>query len=76
MKFWRFGLNIGRLILRLKFRWFDLWIGAYYDREHGIWYLILIPTLVLEVQWLPRGIIQMDFKQAELRMFGRLTNGR
>jgi hypothetical protein len=72
MKFWRWGLRIGKLILRLKFRWYDFWVGVYYDRIHGSFYIILIPTLVLVIQFIPR-FIEMDYQQAEFRMVGRIS---
>lgn len=34
--------------VKLMFLWYDLWIGAYYDRLSGIWYFAIF-TIVLEI---------------------------
>lgn len=52
MKIWRTGFVLGRLILRLKWRPTHVYIGAIYDRWTGIWHVCLMPTVVLEVQWI------------------------
>ena len=35
---------------RLFFAWFDLWIGAYYDRKKKILYICPFPCIVLSIQ--------------------------
>ena len=35
------------LKIRLFFAWFDLWIGAYWDRKKKILYVCPVPTVVL-----------------------------
>jgi hypothetical protein len=34
----------------LRWRWYDLWVGAYFDRVHNVWYLCPLPTVVIEVR--------------------------
>ena len=36
---------------RLFFAWYDLWVGAYWDRKARTLYLAPIPTVVLEVSF-------------------------
>jgi len=50
MKIWRYGLGVGRLIISVKFKWFDLWVGFYYDQMHGILYFVPIPTIAIGLQ--------------------------
>jgi hypothetical protein len=45
-----FAFHIKRFCCRLKFKWYDLWVGLYYDEEHGIWYFCPVPTLAFEFQ--------------------------
>lgn len=33
--------------IRLFFAWYDLWVGAYIDRENRTIYVCILPTLVL-----------------------------
>ena len=37
--------------LRLFFAWYDLWVGAFWDRKARKLYVALIPTIVLEVRF-------------------------
>lgn len=32
---------------RLFFAWYDLWVGAYYDRNEGVLYVCPLPCVVL-----------------------------
>ena len=34
--------------MRIKFKWYDLWIGAYYDRINLMLYICIIPMIVIE----------------------------
>lgn len=54
MKVWRVGIAISRLIIRVKFRWFDLWVGFYYDKKTGILHFCPVPTIAIEIQWLSK----------------------
>jgi len=36
--------------VRLQFAWYDMWIGAYWDRKHRVLYICPIPTVVIEVR--------------------------
>jgi hypothetical protein len=31
----------------IRFAWYDLWMGAYYDRDARVWYVCPLPTLLL-----------------------------
>ena len=42
--------KIGRLVIRFSWVWYDLWVGFYYDRMHGILYFCPLPTLVIQFQ--------------------------
>ena len=35
--------------VRFSFAWFDMWIGAYYDRQFKILYVCLIPCCALKI---------------------------
>lgn len=35
--------------IRTYFRWYDLWIGAYWDRKQRRLYVCLLPTWVIEI---------------------------
>lgn len=35
----------------LKFRWYDFWVGWYWDRKREVLYICLLPMVVLEVWW-------------------------
>ncbi len=34
-----------------SFKWFDLWIGAYWDGKHRTLYLCPLPMVVIEIRW-------------------------
>lgn len=33
--------------LSLSFAWYDLWVGAYYDRKNRVWYFCPLPMLLV-----------------------------
>jgi hypothetical protein len=35
--------------VRLSWKWYDLWVGAYWDRGARILYVCPLPTVVVEV---------------------------
>ena len=35
--------------IRVKFAWYDLWIGAYIDRDSRTLYICPVPMLVIEI---------------------------
>lgn len=37
--------------VRLFFRWYDLWVGAYFDRKGRSLYVCPLPTLGVRVSW-------------------------
>lgn len=36
--------------LKIKFAWYDLWVGAYWDRKDKILYVCPLPMLLLIFQ--------------------------
>lgn len=36
---------------RLKLIWYDLWVGAYYDRAKKLFYVLPLPCLVVIFDW-------------------------
>lgn len=36
--------------LSIFFAWYDLWIGAYYDRRSRVWYICPLPCCVFKVE--------------------------
>lgn len=34
--------------MRIRWRWYDLWVGAYFDRKERRLYVCPFPTVVLE----------------------------
>jgi len=36
--------------VRFSFAWYDLWVGAYYDRTKRTWYVCPLPMLLIEVR--------------------------
>jgi hypothetical protein len=37
--------------IKLFFRWYDLWIGAYIDKKNRAIYIIPIPTLGIKISY-------------------------
>lgn len=37
--------------VNLQFKWFDLWFGLFIDIKNRCFYLILIPTIVIKIQY-------------------------
>jgi len=40
--------------ISLKWKWYDLWIGFYWDRDNKILYFCPLPTIVIEVKFYDR----------------------
>ena len=36
--------------LGISFKWYDLWIGAYYDRINRVLYVCPLPTIAIVVK--------------------------
>jgi hypothetical protein len=41
--------------IKIIFRWFDFYMGAYYNKENQILYIFPIPTLGVKITLLPKG---------------------
>jgi len=35
--------------MKIKFAWYDIWVGFYWDRKNKILYVCPLPTLLLEI---------------------------
>lgn len=42
-----------RLRWKIKpfFRWYDLWVGAYIDRDNNAIYICPLPTIGIKIEW-------------------------
>jgi hypothetical protein len=38
----------------IRFAWYDLWVGAYWDAKAKTLYVCPLPCIVLRFSWLPR----------------------
>ena len=36
--------------MKIRFAWYDLWVGAYWDRKHRVLYVCPIPMVVIEIR--------------------------
>jgi len=36
--------------IRLFWAWYDLWVGAYFNRK-GSLYIAILPTVILQISW-------------------------
>lgn len=37
--------------MKIKFAWYDMWIGAYWDRNWRVLYLCPLPCLLIEIRF-------------------------
>jgi hypothetical protein len=37
--------------MKFKFAWYDLWVGAFWDRKRKILYICPLPMLLIEIQF-------------------------
>lgn len=38
--------------MRVQFKWYDLWIGMYFDTQRKLLYICIIPTIVFVFKYL------------------------
>jgi hypothetical protein len=43
-------LSIARPFITPFFRWYDLWVGAYYDRQDGYLYVCPLPMVGIKIR--------------------------
>ncbi len=36
--------------MKIKFKWYDMWVGVYYDRKGRTFYICPFPTIVIIIQ--------------------------
>lgn len=39
------------MTVKLFFAWYDQWVGAYWDRERKVLYLLPVPMLGIRISW-------------------------
>lgn len=44
-------MKIGSWEIRLLFAWYDLWVGAFYDKKNRRLYVCLLPMLGFVIQF-------------------------
>lgn len=44
-----------RVSVKVFFAWYDIWIGAYWDRMLRTLYICPVPMVVLRVRFRPKG---------------------
>ena len=49
------GVKFIRPRIRLIFRWYDFWIGAYWDHPRSVLYVFPIPMLGMRIELRPRA---------------------
>ena len=58
-------IEIGNRV-SLIFAWYDLWIGAYYDRKKRTLYILPIPTVGIKIQ----------FGAKDMKALNKVINGK
>lgn len=53
----------------LKFRWYDLWVGVFIDRESRAVFICPLPCVVVKLSW---GNEQREMSNPELRILSQL----
>ncbi len=38
------------------FAWYDFWIGAYWDRQNRVLYILPLPTMGVKIQFSPKPL--------------------
>ena len=41
--------------MKVFFAWYDFWVGCYWDRRMRVFYVCLLPMVVIRVSWLNLG---------------------
>lgn len=42
--------------MAVNFAWYDIWIGAYWDRKNRVLYVCPLPMLLITIPLGPRGV--------------------
>jgi hypothetical protein len=50
--------------IKISFKWYDFWVGGFYDVEKKTLYVCLIPCFPIEVQFLPTNPVRSPIKLA------------
>ncbi len=45
---------VGSFWIGAKFAWYDMWIGAYWDRDRSMLFVCLLPMLVIWCKRFPK----------------------
>jgi len=45
--------------IKTYIRWYDMWVGAYWDRKQHTLYICLLPTWVIELHWERKKVIEI-----------------
>ncbi len=48
-------MNFRRVWWQVIFRWYDLWVGFFYDRKNGILYFFPLPCIGIRFWLDPKG---------------------
>ena len=55
-------LKVRKLKVKLFFRWYDLWIGAYIDIKNDSLYIIPFPMLGIKIYWYTPSMFEKYFR--------------
>lgn len=43
-------IRLGKWRIATSFKWYDVWVGCFYDRNNNTYYVCLIPCFVIIIQ--------------------------
>lgn len=47
----RLALRMAKMKIRPLFAWYDLWMGAYWDRKSRKLYILPLPCIGIVIEW-------------------------